>query len=136
MRKLSLLLAALLLSPQIFLFAAYRRAAGPVDHLYGDSTAEEAKLPVRAPAHSHAEPSPETLMLTVTSSFQLALNSKPLALDELLPKLTWLMERRQPDARTIFIKAPGLLQYDSVVLLIDLAKGAGVVTVGLVADET
>jgi biopolymer transport protein ExbD len=97
---------------------------------------KEAKLPVRSPAPTHAEPSPETLMLTVTSSFQLALNSKALALDELLPTLTRLMEERSSDARTLFIRAPGLLQYGSVVLLIDLAKGAGVVTVGLVADET
>ena len=74
-------------------------------------------------------------MLTVTNTFQLALNSKPLALDELLPTLAWLMEGRPSDGRTLFIKAPGLLQYDSVVLLIDLAKGAGALTVGLVADE-
>jgi biopolymer transport protein ExbD len=99
---------------------------------------KEAKLPVRAPAPAslETEPSPETLMLTVTSEFQLALNSKPLALDELLPKLSELMEQRPLDARTLFIKAPRLVQYGSVVLLIDLAKGAGVVTVGLSADET
>jgi biopolymer transport protein ExbD/biopolymer transport protein TolR len=98
---------------------------------------KEAKLPVRAPAPAPlgVDPSPETLMLTVTSGFQLALNSKPIALDELLPKLTELMDHRALDARTLFIKAPRLFQYDSVVLLIDLAKGSGVVTVGLVADE-
>lgn len=98
---------------------------------------KEAKLPVRAPAAAPQDipPSPEMLMLTVTSEFQLALNSKPLALDELLPKLSELMAQRPFDARTLFIKAPRLLQYDAVVLLIDLAKGAGVVTVGLSADE-
>lgn len=99
---------------------------------------KEAKLPVRAPALAPPQTiaSPETLMLTVTSGFQLALNSKPLALDELLPRLSELMEQRPLDARTLFIKAPRWLQYGSVVLLIDLAKGAGVVTVGLSADET
>ena len=74
-------------------------------------------------------------MLSVTSGFQLVLNSTPLALDELLPKLTELMEQRPVDTRTLFLKAPPLLQYGSVVLLIDLAKGAGVVAVGLSADE-
>ena len=54
-------------------------------------------------------------MLTVTSEFQLALNSKPLALDELLPKLSELMEQRPLEARTLFIKAPRLVQYGSVV---------------------
>jgi biopolymer transport protein ExbD len=99
---------------------------------------KEAKLPVRAPAPAPPETiaSPERLMLTVTSGFQLALNSRPLALDELLPTLSELMEQRPLDARTLFIKAPRWLQYGSVVLLIDLAKGAGVVTVGLSADET
>lgn len=99
---------------------------------------KEAKLPVRAPAA--APPGSialsETLMLTVSSEFQLALSSKPLALDELLPELTELMKQRTVDTRTLFIKAPRLLQYRSVVLLIDLAKGAGVVTVGLSADKT
>lgn len=99
---------------------------------------KEAKLPVQAPATAPpgAIASPETLMLTVSSEFQLALNSTPVAIDELLSKLTELMEQRPFDARTLFIKAPPLLQYGSVVLLIDLAKGAGVVTVGLSADET
>ena len=75
-------------------------------------------------------------MLTVTTNFELALNSKALTLDELPSTLTELMEQRQRDTRTLFIKAPPRLQYDSIVLLIDLAKGAGVVTVGLVAEET
>ena len=98
---------------------------------------KEAKLPVRAPepARQDIPASPETLMLTVTTNFELALNSRALTLDELPPKLTELMLQRQPDARTLFIKAPPLLQYDSIILLIDLAKGAGVVTVGLVAEE-
>jgi biopolymer transport protein TolR len=99
---------------------------------------KEARLPVRAPEPAKLDipASPETLMLTVTTNFELALNSRPLALDELLSKLTELMKQRQLDTRTLFIKAPPLLQYDSIVLLIDLAKGAGVVAVGLVADET
>jgi biopolymer transport protein TolR len=97
---------------------------------------KEANLPVRAPAPPQRDipTSQETLMLTVTTNFGLALNSKALTLDELPPKLAELMEQRQLDARTLFIKAPALLQYDSIVLLIDLAKGAGVVTVGLVAE--
>ena len=99
---------------------------------------KEAKLPVRAPEPAKVDipASPETLMLTVTTNFELALNSKALRLDELPPKLTELMEHSQRDTRTLFIKAPPLLRYDSIVLLIDLAKGAGVVTVGRVAEDT
>jgi biopolymer transport protein ExbD len=97
---------------------------------------KEAKLTVRAPASAPPDqgPSPETLMLTVSGDMQLALNSKPLEVDELLPLLGDLMERRPIDTRTLFIKAPALLNYGPVVLLIDLAKGAGVVTIGLVQD--
>jgi biopolymer transport protein ExbD len=46
------------------------------------------------------------------------------------------MEQRSLEARTLFIKAPATLAYGPVVRLIDLAKGAGVVTVGLVEGET
>jgi biopolymer transport protein ExbD len=98
---------------------------------------KEANLPVRAPAPPQRDlpTSQETLMLTVTTNFELASNSRPLPLDELPPKLRELMEQRQLDTRSLFIKAPPQLQYDSMVLLIDLAKGAGV-TVGLVAEGT
>jgi len=53
-----------------------------------------------------------------------------------MPLLTDLMEQRPLDARQLFIRAPASLAYGPVVLLIDLAKGAGVVTVGLVQDAT
>ena len=98
---------------------------------------KEAKLPVKAPEHPKIDPppAPETLMLTVSGEMLLRLNSKPIEVGELLPFLADLMEQRTLDTRTLFIKAPSSLAYGSVVLLIDLAKGAGVVTVGLVKDE-
>jgi biopolymer transport protein ExbD len=97
---------------------------------------KEAKLPVKAPAPlSDGPPLPETLMLTVSGNMLLELNSKPIELDELLALLRDLMEQRAVEARTLFIKAPPMLAYGPVVLLIDLAKGAGVVTIGLVQDE-
>ena len=97
----------------------------------------EAKLSVKAPASAPVDlpPSPETLMLTVSGDMQLELNSKPIEVDDLLPLLEELMERRSVDTRTLFIKAPPLIAYGPVVLLIGLAKGAGVVTIGLVQDE-
>ena len=98
---------------------------------------KEAKLPVEAPEHAKIEtpPPPEMLMLTVSGDMLLQLNSKPIEVGELLPFLADLMEQRTLDTRTLFIKAPSSLAYGSVVLLIDLAKGAGVITVGLVKDE-
>ena len=98
---------------------------------------KEAKLPVKAPEHApiYPPPSPETLMLTVSGEMRLELNSKPIDVGELLPLLANLMEQRPLDNRTLFIKAPPTLAYGPVVLLIDLAKGAGVITVVLVKDE-
>src|SRR3977135_1566226 len=98
---------------------------------------KEAKLPAKppAPAPIDLRPSPETLMLSVSGDMQLELNSKPIEVGELLPLLEGLMEGRPLDKRTLFIKAPPVLAYGPVVLLIDLAKGAGIVTIGLVQDE-
>lgn len=100
---------------------------------------KEAKLPVKAPAPPPLEaepPPPETLMLIVSGDMHLELNSKAVEIGDLLTLLGNLMEQRTADQRTLFIKAPPMLAYGPVVLLIDLAKGAGVVTVGLVRDES
>jgi biopolymer transport protein ExbD len=75
-------------------------------------------------------------MLIVSGDMHLELNSKAVEIGDLLPLLGNLMEQRTADHRTLFIKAPPMLAYGPVVLLIDLAKGAGVVTVGLVRDES
>lgn len=97
---------------------------------------KEAKLPVKAPEPTQLDlpASHETLMLTVSSDLRLELNSKPVEFGELLPLLAKLMEPRTLDQRTLFIKAPSVLAYGSVVLVIDLAKGAGVVTIGLLGE--
>jgi biopolymer transport protein ExbD len=100
-------------------------------------TQKEQKLPVRAPERARTDlpPSPETLMLTVSADMHLELNSKHVEIESLMPLLTDLMEQRPGESRTLFIKAPPIVQYGPVLLLIDLAKGSGVVTVGLVQDQ-
>ena len=99
---------------------------------------KEAKLPVKAPERAQAEPLglPETLMLTVSADLRLELNSKQVEVEHLMPLLAELMEQRPVDTRTLFIKAPPRLAYGPIVLLIDLAKGSGVITVGLIQDQT
>jgi len=98
---------------------------------------KEAKLPVTAP--TEAPPgipsSPEILMLSLSDTMQLELNSRSIDLGELLPLLKGLMEQRPVEARAIYIKASSGISYGPVVNLIDLAKGAGVVTVGLMKNE-
>jgi biopolymer transport protein ExbD len=96
----------------------------------------EAQLPVRAPqpANGGDPPPSEMLMLTVSNEYQLALNTQPLGNEELGWVLKDLMEQREADARVLFIKAPAILPYDSVVALIDTAKGSGTLTIGLLCD--
>jgi len=98
---------------------------------------KEAKLPVLAPEESKTDgpAPPETLMLTVSGDMHLELNSQPVEVETLLPMLANLMEQRPADARTLFIRAPTSFTYGPVVLLVDLAKGAGVITVGLIKED-
>ena len=91
---------------------------------------------MKAPDRALVDLPPATLMLTVSGDMRLELNSKPVELDGLLPLLADLMEQCPVNSRTLFIKAPGGLAYGAVVLLIDLAKGSGVITVGLIQDKT
>jgi biopolymer transport protein TolR len=100
------------------------------------SPRREAQLPVKATqqADEGAKPSPEMLMLTVSGEFQLALNTKPIIHSELGAVLKNLMEQRETDGRVLFIKAPDIVPYESVISLLDVAKGSGVMTVGLLAD--
>ena len=97
----------------------------------------EAQLPVRAPDKSPAQTDPPPsgmLMLTVSGELQLALNTKSITHEDLPSLMKTLMEQRDPEARVLFIKAPSPIPYEAVVSLIDVAKGAGVMTVGLLAD--
>ena len=98
----------------------------------------EAKLPIKPTENTQNEvpAPPETLMLTISRDLRLELNSKPIEIEQLLPLLSTLMDQRTSDTRTLFIRAPSALAYDPVVVLIDLAKGAGVKTVGLVREES
>ena len=98
---------------------------------------KEAKLAVKAPERTTVDPppSPETLMLTVSGDLRLELNSRPVEAETLLPLLANLMEQRPVDSRTLFIRAPSGLAYGPIVLLIDIAKGSGVITVGLIQDQ-
>ena len=98
-----------------------------------------AKLPVTAPRPAPPDsppPPPGMLMLTVTSDARLSLNTTPINIEDLPLLLSDLMQDRQPDQRTLFIRAPKALRYDSVLLFVDLAKGAGVSNVGLMTDES
>ena len=96
------------------------------------SPRHEQKLPVTAPQPGpDSSQSIEALVLTMSGELQLELNSKAIGAEELKSVLTGLMKQRTVEHRTLLIKAPAQIPYDLVVTLIDSAKGAGVITVGL-----
>lgn len=93
------------------------------------------KLPVRAPGPAVSDPVPGVLMLTLSAS-GLALNSQPVASDNLIEILAPLMLERPMAYRTLFISGPSSTDYHRVASLVDLARGAGVETIGLLAEGT
>jgi biopolymer transport protein ExbD len=83
-----------------------------------------------------AVPPSDLLMVEVKTGTgldqQVALNSKPMSLQELSTTLESLLEQR-PD-KTIFIKAPKDKPYGDIVAVIDAVKGAGAQPIGLQID--
>jgi biopolymer transport protein ExbD len=95
----------------------------------------EQTLPVSSPAPGSNEAAPEALLLAVANDLGLELNSKTITAVDLQSVLSDLMKQRSREERSLIIKAPPHIPYDPVVGLIDLAKGCGVITVGLVQGE-
>ena len=94
-----------------------------------------ARFEVKAPVSDKTEgpAPPEILVLTVFPDSRFELNSQPIALEDVVTVLSDLMARRSPIDRQLFVRAPVDANYQSVVSVIDLAKGVGVTTIGLLA---
>ncbi|HEU4386831.1 MAG TPA: biopolymer transporter ExbD [Blastocatellia bacterium] len=96
---------------------------------------QPARFEVKAPAKPIVDgpPPPETLVLTLFPDSHFELNSRAIAMEDVVTVLSDLMARRDPTERQLFIRAPVDANYQSVVCVIDLAKGIGVKTIGLLA---
>jgi biopolymer transport protein ExbD len=94
-----------------------------------------AKFEVKAPAKPNGgpPPPPEILVLNVLPDSRFELNSRPIAIEDAVTLLSDLMARRDPADRLLFVRAPVGARYDAVTSVIDLAKGSGVITIGLLA---
>jgi biopolymer transport protein ExbD len=77
-------------------------------------------------------PSDTLLVVIMAADGALALNSSPIASDELGPRLTAELENRID--RTVFLKAPKHLPYSRVGSVIDIVEGAGADPLGLQID--
>lgn len=88
-------------------------------------------------AEAQAMTAENQLVLSMTADEQYFIsdgsgNDRDVPLNELPAKLRAIAEAN-PD-RPVFVRADGSLRYDKVLQLLDLAKDAGIVKVGLVTD--
>jgi biopolymer transport protein ExbD len=90
----------------------------------------DTKLPAATPPVSPAlVPSPQ-IMVEYRGDRRLSINHQDVKLKELEGRLRDVFDRRSD--KTLFIAAAGTLSYGDVVEVIDAAKGAGVLRVGIV----
>jgi biopolymer transport protein ExbD len=91
----------------------------------------DANLPPET-APGDAPPNPYTIVLEYNAERQLSINHQHVLLNDLEYRLRALFESRTD--KTLFITAASTLRYGDVVDVIDAAKGAGVVRVGIITE--
>ena len=94
----------------------------------------EVKVPQEAPkTDKPLPPPPGVIVVSMSETAQLAINQEPVSFQELGPKLLEIYSARAN--KNMFISASAKLPYGDVVKIIDIAKGAGVLDVGLLTAE-
>ena len=85
---------------------------------------------VQSPAPTTTRP--DQIMVEYTGDRRLSINHQDVQLPQLEARLREVFDDRTD--KTLFIAAAGTLRYGDVVRVIDAAKGAGVVRVGIVTE--
>ena len=83
-------------------------------------------------APSDAAPPPDRIVIEYSAERQLSINHQHVLLTDLEYRLRTVFESRTD--KTLFITAASTLRYGDVVDVIDAAKGAGVVRVGIITE--
>jgi biopolymer transport protein ExbD len=95
-------------------------------------------LEVKVPQEPKSEdkntpPPPGVIVVSMSETAQIAINSEPISFKDLGTKLQEIYSARAN--KNMFISASAKLPYGDVVKIIDIAKGAGVLDVGLLTSE-
>jgi biopolymer transport protein ExbD len=90
-------------------------------------------LPPPAPAGTPPVASDLQIVLEYTAERRLSVNRQPVAVTELEARLKPIYETRRD--KTLFVMGSGALRYGEIVEVIDAARGAGVVRVGVVTER-
>jgi biopolymer transport protein ExbD len=89
-------------------------------------------LPQQVQPTAPTTPQPNQIMVEYTGDRRLSINHQDVQLPELEARLREVFDDRID--KTLFIAAAGTLRYGDVVQVIDAAKGAGVLRVGIVTE--
>ncbi len=93
----------------------------------------EVKVPQPAQDEGNKTPPPaDVIVVSMSETAQLAINQEPTSIIELGSKLRDIYSARAN--KNMFISASAKLPYGDVVKIIDIAKGAGVIDVGLLTE--
>ncbi|HEU0005040.1 MAG TPA: biopolymer transporter ExbD, partial [Terriglobia bacterium] len=85
------------------------------------------------PGAPPSEPSDRTVVVSVDARGDLTINQEPVTREKLGDRLTEIFKTR--NERTMFIQGDTELLFNSVVDVIDIAKGAGVDKIGLITEK-
>ena len=85
------------------------------------------------PGAPPSEPSDRTVVVSVDARGALTINQEPVTREKLGDRLTEIFKTR--NERTMFIQGDTELLFNSVVDVIDIAKGAGVDKIGLITEK-
>ena len=93
----------------------------------------DVSLPPPAPESAPAATPDNQIVLEYTADRRLSVNRQPVALGELEMLLRAIYESRRD--KTLYVMGDGSLRYGEIVEVIDAARGAGVVRVGVVTER-
>ncbi len=93
----------------------------------------DVKVPQTSNDSSPGAIDPSVIVVSIGEAAQIAVNQDPTTVSELGPKLQEIYSKRAN--KNMFVSASAKLPYGDVVRIIDIAKGAGVVDIGLLTEE-
>jgi biopolymer transport protein ExbD len=93
----------------------------------------DAALPQPADPAATPTPRPDTVVLEYAADGRITINKQPVPVADLQTRLEALYRDRRD--KTLFVMGDGQLPYGRIVEAIDMAKGAGVVKVGIVTES-
>ena len=91
----------------------------------------DANLPAETEP-ANAPPAPDNVVVEFNAQRELSINHQAVMLADLEGRLRGVYEQRSD--KTLFIAAAGALRYGEVVDVIDAAKGAGILRVGIITE--